>query len=305
LIMIQKYKDIHDGERIFVIGNGPSARNLPFEQLENEYTIALNKISMIYKLTPWRPTYYVYFDAASKYRNGDFPKENIDAIQMNIDQGITCFLSQETSQYIRDDGHVVYYQAYWERAAELLDSAVENRDISLVWSEDLSRGIFNWGSTISVAAQIAVYMGFDQLYFVGCDLYKPYKIPYTLFEEADHPVKFDFRLFENVFQKLKFYADESYPVTKSFVNLIYYQAIYLKYVKILNQIYPGFSSRDHIRPGYRANSVRIPELWNESLQKIHQVIKLASYEYGFEAFNATPGGYLDTYERVDLSNLIS
>jgi hypothetical protein len=38
---------------------------------------------------------------------------------------------------------------------------------------------------------------------------------------------------------------------------------------------------------------------------MHQVVKLASEEYGFEVYNATPGGYLDTYDRVDLRDVLS
>ena len=39
----EKYRNIHDGERCFIIGNGPSLKNVNLSKLCNEYTITVNQ----------------------------------------------------------------------------------------------------------------------------------------------------------------------------------------------------------------------------------------------------------------------
>ena len=53
-------KDIGIGKRIFLVGNGPSLNDMNLDLLENEYSIAMNRIELIYPKTKWRPTYYIF-----------------------------------------------------------------------------------------------------------------------------------------------------------------------------------------------------------------------------------------------------
>ena len=55
-----KYKDIHLDKRCFVIGNGPSLNKTNLDLIKDEYSIAMNRISMIYSKTEWRPSYYLF-----------------------------------------------------------------------------------------------------------------------------------------------------------------------------------------------------------------------------------------------------
>ena len=57
---ISKLENIGLGKRIFLIGNGPSLNDMNLDLLENEDTIAMNRIELIYPKTKWRPTYYVF-----------------------------------------------------------------------------------------------------------------------------------------------------------------------------------------------------------------------------------------------------
>ena len=56
----QNYKNKHIGKRVFLIGNGPSLNKTNLDLLANEYTIAMNRIPLLYKNTIWRPTYYIF-----------------------------------------------------------------------------------------------------------------------------------------------------------------------------------------------------------------------------------------------------
>ena len=44
-------KDIGIGKRIFLVGNGPSLNNMNLDLLENEYSIAMNRIELLYPTT--------------------------------------------------------------------------------------------------------------------------------------------------------------------------------------------------------------------------------------------------------------
>jgi len=49
----------HIGEKLFIIGNGPSLTYEILDSLKNETTIAMNNIAIAYPHTDWRPTYYL------------------------------------------------------------------------------------------------------------------------------------------------------------------------------------------------------------------------------------------------------
>ena len=53
-------KDIGIGKRIFLVGNGPSLNNMNLDLLENEYSIGMNRIELLYPTTKWRPTHYIF-----------------------------------------------------------------------------------------------------------------------------------------------------------------------------------------------------------------------------------------------------
>ena len=55
---VKKFKNKHLGERCFIVGNGPSLKNTKLDLIKNEFSFAMNRISMIFDFTEWRPSYY-------------------------------------------------------------------------------------------------------------------------------------------------------------------------------------------------------------------------------------------------------
>ena len=55
-------KDIHKGQRGFVVGNGPSLKACDLTKIRGEVSIASNLIHLIYDQTLWRPTYLTVVD---------------------------------------------------------------------------------------------------------------------------------------------------------------------------------------------------------------------------------------------------
>ncbi len=68
---LRRFRNLHAGERCFVIGNGPSLAIADLERLTGEVTFASNKIYLLFEQTPWRPSYYVAEDDHFIQQHGD------------------------------------------------------------------------------------------------------------------------------------------------------------------------------------------------------------------------------------------
>lgn len=62
LDVLRELKNIHQGERCFIVGTGPSLSISDLEMLKGEVTFGTNRIYELYNQTNWRPTYYINQD---------------------------------------------------------------------------------------------------------------------------------------------------------------------------------------------------------------------------------------------------
>ena len=53
------FRDIHRGERCFIIGNGPSLNQTDLARLEGEYTFGMNRIYLLFPELGFQTSYYV------------------------------------------------------------------------------------------------------------------------------------------------------------------------------------------------------------------------------------------------------
>jgi len=151
---IEKYKGIHNGEKCFIIGNGPS---LKAEDLEKLYatdtdSFAFNRVYLIYDKTNWRPAYYMCQD-----RN---------LIQALKDHYSTCkekvFLGYQAKfEYGIDVPEATYYLCDNRTCNDLVSS--------LDFSSDASQVVIDGASVTYSAIQMAVYMGYKEIYLLGVD----------------------------------------------------------------------------------------------------------------------------------------
>ena len=50
-----KYKDKHKGCRVFIVGNGPSLNKTNLDLIKDEFSIGMNRISLLFNKTKWKP----------------------------------------------------------------------------------------------------------------------------------------------------------------------------------------------------------------------------------------------------------
>lgn len=297
-IPISEFKNCHEGERAFILGNGPSLNKIDLEKLDNEITFAVNKINLIFDETNWRPTYYVFDDI--RFDGFEFKP----FIAESIEAATHTFINSSGRKFLENiDESVVFYDQKYDRykedikIKELREDVLKSGDLETIWSRNLENNICNFGTTISVPAQLANYMGCDKLYFLGCDLYEPVKRSYKIFGNGDDPTDFTYpheSKIRNYFEMLTWTKTPVRTSVHTFLLLL------MKYAP-----YDFWGQEIHFTENYVGKNFPDTADQNDEQRKMHQVIKLASDKYGFEVYNATPGGYLDTYDRVDLRDVLS
>ena len=182
---LKKYKKIHNGARCFVIGNGPSLRMKDLDKLyeNNEVCFGVNKIYKAFPYTKWRPTYHCISD--------------INVMRMYDDN-----VDKESSHVIYAD---TYHWSNFQKSTKVdyLHMVGEEYGENMPgFSFDITECVYN-GCTVTydMCLQMAVYMGFKEIYLLGTDCSSPngltskdsHFVPdYCSKEEQDLLVDFDF-----------------------------------------------------------------------------------------------------------------
>lgn len=153
---LAKYKDIHKGERCFIIGNGPSLTAEDLNKLKNEYTFAANRIYNMFEKTTWRPTYYVSQDFV-------LIEDIMKNIETKLDEINDRFLAiniyhKYTKKIKKNKCNNFFFLKIGKNDKEMPD-----------FSTDLTKCVHE-GYTVTYACmQLAVYMGFTEIYLIGVD----------------------------------------------------------------------------------------------------------------------------------------
>lgn len=155
---LKTLRGIHAGERCFILGNGPSLNAADCEKLIGEYTFASNRIYAMFKETAWRPTYYMAIDREFLSERGK-ELESYELGHMFI--GSYC-------KHKFDKGLNEVTRIYCDRLDFDIDLKAWN-DRQAYISEDVSDHICPGHTVTFYAIQMAIYMGFREIYLLGVD----------------------------------------------------------------------------------------------------------------------------------------
>lgn len=148
---LRRFQNIHKGEQCFIIGNGPSlsAGDLQEIFIKKIPSFAFNRIYFMFEKTSWRPTYYVSQD--QKTLGGCVNEVN----EMDL-------------RYKFIPLNFKYYYKIKINKAHYFKLINPQTDIIELF-EDISNGIGNSNTVTITAMQLAVYMGFKEIYLLGVD----------------------------------------------------------------------------------------------------------------------------------------
>ena len=141
---LEIYRNVHLGRRCFILGNGPSLKNMDLSPLRNELTIGLNRIYLLFPSLGFATTYLASINPHVLRQW----KEDFLALP------VPKFLSWTSRNEfpVRDDIALVYSE-----------NAREN------FTEDVSAGLWEGGTVTYVALQLAFFMGFHDVVLIGVD----------------------------------------------------------------------------------------------------------------------------------------
>ena len=234
-VYLQGLKDTQVGKRCFIIGNGPSLVPEDLDALVGEHCFAANRIYKLFDQTEWRPTYLLAFDK-------DIVEKEADKL---ASLSLPCiFLDKVAKKRCGDVGDNVHFFNK-DRHFHIRQHSLNH----VYYSEDVSRRVCGGGTVTYAAMQMALYMGYKEIYLVGID--------HTYTHIVDSRGKVTVRGgFSN-------HCYEEAPNT-------YYNYQYL-----------------------------------EGTEYAYLVAMMAAEQHGARIMNATRGGALEVFERVDLDEVLA
>ena len=152
---LKALKDIHKGEKCFIVGNGPSLDTKDLDALQKSGIICfgMNRIFKIFEDTIWRPTYYACEDF---YIFNDCIKE-IEAVPAKL-------------KFVPIN-HKVYNNIKVKKALYFFANYVRENDFEYSFSTNIAKQIDSVGTVTFICMTIAAYMGFEEIYLLGIDHY--------------------------------------------------------------------------------------------------------------------------------------
>lgn len=158
---IEKYKNLHLGERCFVLATGPSLRIEDVEKLKNETTIAVNSFYKMYDRTAFRPDYYIVLDP-------DAQKQVLKNSPYDLNEVAKDTLFFNSIKKIRNKNIKYLHICYQNHWFNIYNSKFEYGK-NLKFSSDLLYGLYDKYTITNSAIELAIYMGCKEIYLLGVD----------------------------------------------------------------------------------------------------------------------------------------
>lgn len=231
---IRRFGDCHKGERCFIIGNGPSLIPEDLELLKNEICFGTNRIYYMFDKTSWRPTYYFSID------NDVLSKEISEVKKQNIRHKFINVSAKKYGRIENDNIHYIYvYGKFHIKRINIMQET---------FSDDVSKYFSETCSATCTCIEMAVYMGFKNIYLLG----------------MDHK-----------------YAQMVTSDGKKIID---------------NNIKTYFNGMK--------NGEKIAIAYIDNVTSSYEVCNQYAKSKGVNIYNATRGGYLEVFERVNLDEII-
>lgn len=144
-------------QRCFIMGNGPSLNQMDLSLFANEYLWGTNKCYLLFDRISWRPAFYTAIDTRV------VPDIAEDIVKLEKELPATTFFFPVL---FRMKGIIPSHSnVFWYYEKKLDETQLPNGMFSQIATN------FVYGArTVTIAAlQLAVYLGFNPIYLIGCD----------------------------------------------------------------------------------------------------------------------------------------
>jgi len=154
------FYNIHREQRCFILATGPSIQKQDLAPLQNEVCIAVSNFFVHQLFSAIQPKYY----CVSGYHK---PASESDWLNW-IRQIETCIGTATLFLSVGDRERIMRHELFIDKSLHylLLDLPLQKM---LKHRIDVTRSILSPQSVSIMALQLAVYMGFQKIYLLGCD----------------------------------------------------------------------------------------------------------------------------------------
>lgn len=155
---LKGYRNKYSGKRCFIACTGPSLSIEDLESLKNEYVFGMNSICLIHDKTEWKPDFFGVQD------NAVF--EKVKDAMLSTDNGVVFLPHSYKEKY--PDIPNNWVSIFVCGAYHLYEAYALHKYFSK-FSYDCYECIYDGYSITYTLIQLAVYMGFKEIYLLGAD----------------------------------------------------------------------------------------------------------------------------------------
>lgn len=151
---IASYQRKHQGERVFLVGTGPSLKAEDLELVQGELSIGCNMVYKMFDKTKWRPDYYCMTDRVYAAHQSQDIVQHIN---------VPFFVPKSSAKFMPDKG----------------STTIKVNDI-YDYNKYKVQGKFQYycylkASVMMFMLELAIYLGMTEIYLLGVDCTNTYK----------------------------------------------------------------------------------------------------------------------------------
>lgn len=159
----KKFKNIHKGNRCFILGNGPSLKNVDFSLFKDEYVFTVNQLARRFDYYKLNANYHLWSDF-NFFDEKNVTEELIGSMK-SVNAGehnVQCFFPADVEMFLKKYGISTAVDCnYFKIRTSIYDCFDEEIDFSKFMPK--------LSTVVHYAILLAIYMGFSEIYLLGVD----------------------------------------------------------------------------------------------------------------------------------------
>lgn len=189
----RELKNLYSGQRCFIIGNGPSVNNQNLGLLENEFVITVNQFPRNRQFEKVRTNCHVWADSSFFQIDQSKPE---DAELLSIIKNVSLYSNPLI--FYEAEGYELIHTIFSMRLQNVR-FFLQNRqkDYQDKHMFDLTKGIPHFSTVIHSSICIALYLGFKEIYLLGCDCTNLVNIIETRSEKRRLNIRYSYEITPN------------------------------------------------------------------------------------------------------------
>lgn len=154
---LKSYNNKFKGKRVFITCTGPSLTIADLELLKDEYVFGMNSICLIHDKTEWKPDFYGIQDVAVF--------EKVKEKLLSTDNGIVFAPYGYRKMYGTPENWIYWHMCGSYHIYELIYGP---KFFAKFYADSYVKVYDGYSITYSIL-QLAMYMGFEEIYLLGAD----------------------------------------------------------------------------------------------------------------------------------------